>query len=150
MSHPTPWTVAVADSANISHPSIAYVTVADTRADAIATVTARHSATYAIPVDRILVVDAFCGTPPVDAFYGWTDLRGIPAIRLVLEPDQVRQLARLRLRLRRWHRMLAPYLGEPPGDDAVEIPPLMCNAYTDEAEAIAETLAALLLPPPGQ
>ena len=46
MSLPSPWTVAVADGANPGDPSIAYVTTAHDRADAIARVHAHHSSVY--------------------------------------------------------------------------------------------------------
>ncbi len=110
MSAPA-WTVAVADTdttptPTLSHPSLAYVVTAASRAEAIASVTTQHTAITHIPADRVLIVEARPGTPPADAFYGWTDLRGIKALRIVLPPDDVRRLARLRLRLRRWQRAM--------------------------------------------
>jgi hypothetical protein len=146
MSAPTTWIVAVVDADNLSHPSLAYVVTATGRAEAIASVTAQHTAFTHIPADRVLVVEARQGTPPADAFYGWTDLRGIKALRIVLDPGDVRRLARLRLRLRRWQRAMQLHVDRRNTDSAAEIPPQAWNEYLDEAEAITETLVALLLP----
>ena len=144
MSAPA-WTVAVADTDNISHPSLAYVVTATGRAEAIASVTTQHTAITHIPADRVLIVEARPGTPPADAFYGWTDLRGITALRIVLPPDDVRRLARLRLRLRHWQTAMQLHVDRQHTDNTAEIPPPAWNEYLDEAEAITETLAALLL-----
>jgi hypothetical protein len=140
------WTIAVADGANPTNPTIAYVTAATGRDDAITRVHAHHADVYGWAADRILTVAADEGAPPADAWYGWTDLRGIKAIRVVVEPQQVRQLARLRLRLRRWNTMMDPYYAveEATGD---EIPPRAWHAYSDEAEAICQALDGLLSGP---
>lgn len=135
------WTIAVADRVNPTNPTIAYVTAATGRADAIARV--HHTGVYGWTADRILTVAADPGTPPADAWYGWTDLRGIKAIRVVLEPDQVRQVARLRLRLRRWTTMMAPHYAIEEATGQL-IPPSAWHAYSDEAEAICQTLDQVL------
>lgn len=144
MTLPSPWTVAVADGANPNNPSIAYVTTADDRADAIARVYAHHSSISGRSAERILTVAADPGVPAADAWYGWTDLRGIEALRLVVEPDRVRQLARLRLRLRRWNTMMAPYYAAE-DESGQEIPPKAWHAYHDEAEALCAAFATILL-----
>lgn len=125
------------------NPSIAYVTNAHDRDDAIARVHTHHTSLFRWDADRILTVAAEAGTPPADAWYGWTDLRGIKALRVVLEPGQVRQLARLRLRMRRWNNMMDPYHA---AEDATgqEIPPWAWHAYSDEAEAICHAIDPIL------
>ena len=143
MNPTDPWTVAVADGAHPSHPSIAYVIAARDRADAIARVHVHHSTVTGCSAEQILTVAADPGVPPADAWYGWTDLPGIKALRLVIEPAQVRELARLRLRLRRWNAMMAPYHA---AEDAAaaEIPSSAWHAYDDEAEAICDAVDTLL------
>ncbi|MGI5185483.1 hypothetical protein ACQEVZ_55495 [Dactylosporangium sp. CA-152071] len=145
MNASTAWTIAVADTANLGHPSPAYVVTAAGRAEAIESVTAQHTATTHIPADRVLIVDARPGTPPADACDGWSDLRGVTALRIVVEPGDVRRLARLRLRLRRWQAAMHVHAQQQNIDSAAEIPPPAWHEYLDEAEAITETLAALLL-----
>jgi len=137
------WTVAIADAANPANPSIAYVTHAHDRDDAIACVHAHHISLYGWDADRILTVAADPGTPPANAWYGWTDLRGIKAMRLVLEPAQVRQLARLQLRMRRWNNMMDPFYAAETATGQ-EIPPSAWHAYSDEAEAICEAIDPIL------
>ena len=88
MTPTNPWTVAVADSGNPSHPSIAYVIAAHDRADAIGRVRAHHSTVNGCRAEQILTVAADPGTPPADAWYGWTDLRGVKAQRPVIEPPR--------------------------------------------------------------
>jgi len=150
MSAPTTWIVALVDADNLSHPSLAYVVTATGRAEAIASVTAQHTALTHIPADRVLIVDVCPGTPPADAFSGWTDLRGIKALRIVLEPGDVRRLARLRLRLRRWQAAMPAHVDRCNADSTAEIPPPAWNEYLNETEAITETLAVLLLPGRGR
>ncbi len=144
MTRPSPWTVAVADGMNPRNPSIAYVVDADDRTEAIARVHAHHSSVYGWAAERILTVAADPGVPTADAWHGWTDLRGIKALRLVVEPGQLRQLARLRLRLRRWNTMMTPYHA---AEDkrGEEIPATAWHAYLDEAEALCEAFATILL-----
>lgn len=143
MTRPQPWTVAVADASNPANPSIAYVTDAYDRDDAVARVHACHISRSGWDTDRILTVAADAGTPPTDAWYGWTDLRGIKALRLLLEPAHVRQLARLRLRLRRWNNMMDPFYAAE-DETGQEIPPRTWHAYSAEAEAICQAIDPIL------
>lgn len=144
MTLPSPWTVAVADGTDPSNPSVAYVVDAADRTEAIARVHAHHSSVYGWAAERILTVAADPGVPPADAWYGWTDLRGIKALRLVIEPGQLRQLARLRLRLRRWSTMRAAYYAAE-DERGEEISATAWHTYLDEAEAICEAFATSLL-----
>jgi len=143
LNPPGPWTVAVADAAHSGNPSTAYVIDAHDRDEAVARVHAHHAEVYGCNAERILTVTAQAGAPPADAWYGWTDLRGIKALRLVLEPGQVRRLARLRLRLRRWNNMMDPYYAV---EDATgeQIPPWAWHAYSAAAEAICESIDQVL------
>lgn len=146
--NPSAWTVAVADADHITHPTIAYVITAAGRAEAIASVTAQHTAITSIPADRVLIVEASPGTPPADAWYGWSDLRGIKALRIVAEPQSVRRIARLRLRLRRWQTGMQAHFDRQARDDCYEIPPQAWNEHLDEATGIAESLTGLLIHDP--
>jgi hypothetical protein len=135
--------VAVADAAHPGNPSTAYVINANDRADAIGRVHAHHAEVYGCNAERILTVTAQAVAPSADAWYGWTDLRGIKALRLVLEPGQVRRLARLRLGLRRWNNMMDPYYAveEATGE---QIPPSAWHAYNAAAEAICQAIDQVL------
>lgn len=144
MSLSGPWTIAVADAANPANPSIAYVTSAYDRDDAIARVHAHHCRHFFWDASRVLIVAADPGTPPADAWYGWTDLRGIKALRIVLEPTQVRQLAQLRLRIRRWSNMIGSQHAAA-GATGMQMPPSGWHDHASEAKGICQAIELMLL-----
>jgi len=89
----------------------------------------------------ILTVTATLEVPPADTWYGRTELRGIKAPRLAIEPAGVRELTRLRLRPESTTTAPSHTMED---DAAAQSLALAWHADDVEAEAMGDAVDTLL------
>lgn len=97
------WTITVGHILSIEAPDTYVVNAAD-EAAAVDKACAEFAETGddSMPLSlEQLIIDIDDGPPADDVDYHCQDLRGIPAKRVVLQPDLIRRIARLRLEMKR-------------------------------------------------
>ena len=106
------WTVTIADSGRHAGGGISvWVVNAPDANIAAATAERQHQITQEDTDTVVRYVDP--GAPTADYPWAYTDLRGIPSKTIVLTPDNIRQVARIRLAYKRLDRNVAGKPGRP-------------------------------------